>query len=111
MLRPVITVTNTLSRPNRVSRFGSSNKAPEDLFVELLIDLRCKGGVKVTEAANEVTPWTGVPGGALSLQGEAEADLHLLNLKREALEHAVEAILSHHEAIEASYPINKNRLP
>ena len=42
------------------------------------MNLLGKGGVKVTEAAREVAPWTGVPGGALSRQGEAEAVLNLL---------------------------------
>ena len=54
--------------------------------------------MNVTEAAKEVAPWTGVPGGALSRQGEAEAVLNLLNLRSEVLEHDVEAILmSHHK--------------
>ena len=54
--------------------------------------------MNVTEAAREVAPWTGVPGGTLSRQGEAEAVLNLLNLRSEVLEHDVEAILmSHHK--------------
>ena len=54
------------------------------------MNLLGKGGVKVTEAVREVAPWTGVPGGALSRQGEAEAVLNLLRPRRvEVLEHAV----------------------
>ena len=71
---------------------------PEGLVELLLIHRRVTGGVNVTEAAREVAPWTGVPGGALSRQGEAEAVLNLLNLRSEVLEHDVEAILmSHHK--------------
>ena len=47
-------------------------------YLVVPMNLLGKGGVKVTEAAREVAPWTGVPGGALSRQGEAEAVLNLL---------------------------------
>ena len=61
------------------------------------------GGVKVIEAASEVAPWTGVPGGALSRQGEAEAFLNLLRPRSvEVLEHAVEAMIDKsHYKVEA----------
>ena len=41
---------------NLASRLGSSIRAPEGLDVLLLMDRRCNGGVKVTEAANDVAP-------------------------------------------------------
>ena len=52
-------------------------------YLVVPMNLLGKGGVKVTEAAREVAPWTGVPGGALSRQGEAEAVLNLLRPEKE----------------------------
>ena len=87
---------------NLASRLGSSIRAPEGLDVLLLMDRRCNGGVKVTEAANDVAPWTGVPGGALNpggcRQGDEDDGLNLLKFRREdvVLEHDVEAISKSH---------------
>ena len=53
------------------------------------MNLLGKGGVKVTEAAREVAPWTGVPGGALSRQGEAEAVLNLLRPEKRKIENVI----------------------
>ena len=46
----------TRERPNLASRLGSSIRAPLALVVLLLMDRRCNGGVKVTEAAKDVAP-------------------------------------------------------
>ena len=55
MITLLIKMCNVKSS-NLASRLGSSIRAPEGLDVLLLMDRRCNGGVKVTEAANDVAP-------------------------------------------------------